>query len=389
MDRRYGDLHGDQSIEDLEKRGAEQMAFIYDELQRLRQQVNDSVIEARQRVRSMQAAKNDLSDRLKQAGMGKESRLLLMDSSVEALERAALLLSQHEQQQDQRSQAMQQALTDFGVRASPRQHSPQVPDQDLERIERLLVQLELLDDSAATTVLRTRLDSLDDELNLSQRRLRLDSLALDVSHAVQVRKETEDRLAILNELEAQLGVYEVVPDDLLLAIASIRDGKLDGSSLRDLQEAVMRWCEQEAQRLDGERIRSIVLGSLRELGYDVREGMQTAWVEGSSIVLQKAGSGDYGVELKDFNGRLRSQVIRYGDPNSIVSDQQHQRDTEIEQHWCSAHAKTLAILRQQGMEARIMAKREPGEVPLVVVRSTKSSHADRDISRTNQPSKEQ
>jgi hypothetical protein len=113
--------------------------------------------------------------------------------------------------------------------------------------------------------------------------------------------------------------------------------------------------------------------------------MQTGWVEGGSIVLQKPGSNDYAVELQDLNGRLRTQVVRYGDPDSSVSDQQRQRDTEIEVQWCTAHAQTLATLRQKGMEAEVMANRAPGEVPLVVVRSEDTSRMETSIGQANQP----
>ena len=104
--------------------------------------------------------------------------------------------------------------------------------------------------------------------------------------------------------------------------------------------------------------------------------------------MQKAGSNDYAVELQDLNGRVRSQVVRYGDPDSPVSDQQRRRDSEIEEQWCTAHAQTLVDLREQGMESQVMAKREPGEVPLLV-RSTDVGRLDRPIGRSNQPNQQQ
>lgn len=387
MDQRFDQLHDDQSLRELQERGTGRLAFMDGELQRLQQQINDSVTQARQRARSMQAATNDLAARLRAAGMEEEGRLLLMAPSIEALERAAQLLSQREQ--EQAHQAMQQALADFGVRASPRQLQPKVREPERERVEQLLVQLELLNNDPATEGMRARLDALDGEPDPRQMRLRLDSLALELSQALQRDQETEERHAILDELEAQLGVYEEVPPGLLQAIAAQREGQQEGPSLTDLRQAVERWCEQEARRLDGERIRTVVLSSLRVLGYDVREGMQAGWVEGGSIVLQKAGSSDYAVELQDLNGRLRSQVVRFGDPDSPVSDQQRRRDSEVEEQWCTAHAQTLADLRQQGMESHVMAKREPGEVPLVVLRSTDVDRMDRSIGRSHQPNQQQ
>ena len=119
--------------------------------------------------------------------------------------------------------------------------------------------------------------------------------------------------------------------------------------------------------------------------------MTTAWVEGGSIVVQKAGSSDYGVELQDVDGRMRTEVVRFGDPGAPVSDQQRQRDTEIEQQWCTAHAQTLESLRKQGMEAKIMAKREPGEVPLAVRSSSPERYdaSTRGADRSTGPASQQ
>jgi hypothetical protein len=387
IDQRFSQIGDDQSLDTLQKHGAKRMAFMDSELTRLQQLVNDSVIEARQRARSMQAAVNDMSGRLQAAGLEQERQALLMNPSVEALEQAGQQLSRYERERG--NEAMQQALADLGISTEPRQLQPDVGDPERDRIEGLLMQLELLSTSSDAAELRARLDALDGESDPRQRRLRLDSLSLQISQALQRGKETMAHFALLDELEAQIGVYDAVPEDLLQSMAVQRQSQPLSPALAELRQAVERWCEEQARRMDGDRIRSVVIDSLRELGYDVREGMAIGWADGGSVVLQKAGSIDYAVELQDINGRLRSQVLRYGDPDAPVSDQQRQRDTEIEQQWCTAHAQTLANLRQQGMEAQIMAKREPGEVPLVVVRATDADRTERSIARANQPSQQQ
>jgi hypothetical protein len=290
---------------------------------------------------------------------------------------------------NQSDQEFRQALTDLAVEASPARLEHNAVDPERERIEKLLVKLELLDDSNETTGLRSRLEALDGEQDQRQRRLLLDSLSLELSQTLQRRAREAERLAILDELEAQLGVFNAAPTGLKKAISAHRDGQ--GASLSDLRQAVETWCEQEALRLDGERVRSVVLSSLRELGYDVREGMTTAWVEGGSIVVQKAGSSQYGVELQDVDGRMRTELVRFGDPGAPVTEQQRQRDTEIEQQWCTAHAQTLENLRKQGMAAKIMAKREPGEVPLAVRTSTpeRSDASTRGADRSTGPAAQQ
>jgi len=386
MDQRLAQLGEQASVEELISRGAQGLAFMDAELNRLQQKINSALLEARQRARSLQAAVADFAARLRAAGLEAERRELLHAPSLQALEQAAQRLAHHEQQQG--NLAMQQALAELGVTATSRKLIPKLNDPERDRTEQLLLQLELLDDSQRTSELRARLDGLDGEPDLRQRRLRLDSLALQISQALQSRQKSLERQAILDDLEAQLIAFEQAPTGLLTAIATQRQALQEGPALADLRSAVQDWCQQEARRLDGERIRKVVLASLRELGYDVREGMATAWVEGGSVMLQKSGSQDYAVELQDVNGRLRSQVVRYGDPTAPLSNQQQQRDTEIEQQWCTAHARALESLRRQGIEAEIKAKREPGEVPVAVIKSNEVTRLGREVSRGNLMSNE-
>ena len=387
MDRRFEKIQEADSLEDLQIRGEQQLQFMASELDQLREQMNTAITEVRQRSRSMRAAANDLAARLQAAGLVEESRSLLQAPSAAGLELAAQQLGR--KLRNQSDQEFWQALTDLAVGASPARLEHNAVDPERERIEKLLVKLELLDDSNETTGLRSRLEALGGEQDQRQRRLLLDSLSLELSQTLQRRAREAERLAILDELEAQLGVFNAAPAGLKTAISAFRDGQ--GASLSDLRQAVEAWCEQEALRLDGERVRSVVLSSLRELGYDVREGMTTAWVEGGSIVVQKAGSSQYGVELQDVDGRMRTELVRFGDPGAPVTEQQRQRDTEIEQQWCTAHSQTLENLRKQGMAAKIMAKREPGEVPLAVRTSTpeRSDASTRGADRSMGPAAQQ
>ena len=386
MDRRFEKIQEADSLEDLQIRGEQQLQFMASELDQLREQMNTAITEVRQRSRSMRAAANDLAARLQAAGLVEESRLLLQAPSAAGLELAAQQLGRMLRSQSDRD--FQQALADLAVEANPASLEHKAVDPERERIEKLLVQLELLDDSNEATGLRSRLEALDGEQDQRQRRLLLDSLSLELSQNLQRSAREAERLVILDELEAQLGVFNAAPAGLKTAIIAHRVGQ--GASLSDLRKAVEAWCEQEALRLDGERVRSVVLSSLRELGYDVREGMTTAWVEGGSIVVQKAGSSEYGVELQDVDGRMRTELVRFGEPGAPVTEQQRQRDTEIEQQWCTAHAQTLENLRKEGMATKVMAKREPGEVPLTVRRAAadRSDASTRGLNRGTGTAKE-
>ena len=60
--------------------------------------------------------------------------------------------------------------------------------------------------------------------------------------------------------------------------------------------------------------RRAILQGLSSLGYEVTEGMATAWVEQGRVVLRKAASPDYGVELGGGiqSDRLQVRAVAYG-----------------------------------------------------------------------------
>jgi hypothetical protein len=380
IDQRFKEFQDPNAIHRLARDIYKQKAnfgFITEEIERLREQVSVIVAQAHQRERSMQAAIQELAAQLASAGLEEDRARLLQSPSDTALHQATEALKRARQNETDR--AFPDAIAALGPIPSA-QILPKPPsDPELARVDQQIVRLELLDDGPSTQALRDRLRALESITNLKNRRLLLDSLVLEISDAVKRKNENEQLHTILDELEARLDVFDAPPQSLIDAIDSFRQKSFLESAVVELRQQVENWCHQEGRRLDGLQVRSLVLGSLRNLGYDVREGMQTGWVEGGSIVLQKPGSSDYAVELQDMDGKLRSRVVRFGDPASPVSDHQRQRDGEMEQQWCQTQAQALATLRDQGVDAKIMAKREPGEVPLAVIRRMDSGRAARGI----------
>jgi hypothetical protein len=381
IDQRFREFQDPTTIHRLARDIYKQKAdfgFITEEIERLREQVTAIVTQAHQRERSVQAAIQDLAAQLALAGLKEDRARLLQSPSITALHEATEALRRARQNETDR--AFTDALAELGPIPSA-QNLPKPPsDPELARVDQQIVRLELLDDGPTTQVLRARLRALETNTDAKQRRLLLDSLVLEISDAVKRKSEDEKLHAILDNLVARLGVFEAPPQSLNDAIEYLRHQPFVVSAVVELRQQVENWCDREVRRLDGMQVRQLVLGSLRNLGYDVREGMQSGWVEGGSIVLQKPGSSDYAVELQDMDGKLRSRVVRFGDPVSPVSDKQRQRDGEMEQQWCQAQAQALVALRDQGVDAKIMAKREPGEVPLAVIRTTDSDRQARVIS---------
>lgn len=86
--------------------------------------------------------------------------------------------------------------------------------------------------------------------------------------------------------------------------------------------------------------------------------------------IQKPDWGDYYVRLrvKPDIGDLNLNVVRIsGDGRATVSNEQAQRDREMEESWCAAHEELLRRLREHGIASQQTRALAPGEwsVPTV------------------------
>jgi hypothetical protein len=363
IEQRFQSWPDDTDLEQLLQLSEAQLRFIEQETQELKEQLTRQLADARQGQRSLQLAIADAAIRLDRAGLGTERDELLAQATADALEAALDRLNAAAVEVG--DGALATATTALVGSIKPQKiDAGQSIDAAGERVGRLLVQLELLGESSQIAAYAERLEDLALVVDGSHRRLLTDSLALEIDAALNADRAEQIRQASLCELEAELAIYQAAPPTLIEQLHSLK--AQPQAVITEVAAAVRKWCDAEAQRQDGEQIRSLVLGSLRELGYDVREGMATAWAEGGQLMLQKPGSSDYGVELQDVNGRVRTQVVRFGDPAAGLSEQQKQRDVEVEQQWCTAHSAVLKNLQDAGIEAKILASRGIGELPLEV-----------------------
>ncbi|MCP9784285.1 hypothetical protein KBY83_13350 [Cyanobium sp. WKJ7-Wakatipu] len=363
IEQRFQSWPDDTDLEQLLQLSEAQLRFIEQETQELKEQLTRQLADSRQGQRSLQLAIADAASRLERAGLGAERDELLAQATSVALEAALDRLTAAAV--EERDGALAAATTELVGSIKPEKiDAGPIIDTAGERVGRLLVQLELLGESSQIAGFAQRLEDLVLVVDGSQRRLLTDSLALEIDAALSADRVEQIRQASLSELEAELAIYPAAPPALIEQLHNLK--AQPKAVITEVGAAVRNWCDAEAQRQDGEQIRSLVLGSLRELGYDVREGMATAWAEGGQLMLQKPGSRDYGVELQDVSGRVRTQVVRFGDPAADPTEQQKQRDVEVEQQWCTAHSAVLKNLQDAGLEAKILASRAIGELPLEV-----------------------
>src|SRR5262249_14536729 len=145
----------------------------------------------------------------------------------------------------------------------------------------------------------------------ARRVLLIDSLTLDLAHALSDARSVLDSEAKLDEMLAEF--REIDParaDQFEEHRATIAPSEL-GAYLSEVGAALGERREQNAAFAR----REAVLKGLAELGYELGETMDAAWVRDGRLVLRKANRPDYGVELLGGvnAAKLQMRVVGFGE----------------------------------------------------------------------------
>ncbi len=237
-----------------------------------------------------------------------------------------------------------------------------VREPRLQRIDGYLARLHTLYGAAVAEPFQHRLAAIEEDVRQARRGLLLDSLVLDLAAASAFHKDLgEHRLALRNlasELEAMPGQAN---SPLLVQIADCL-----AQQAPDIQQiiALSTQCSEAIADENGKQAAAVrrraMLEGLASLGYEVREGMETAWADAGSVVLRKAATPGYGVELggRSDNGRLQVRAVSLSNANDPG------RDQDIETIWCSEFTRLRDVLAAQGSELSIEKALGVGAVPL-------------------------
>jgi hypothetical protein len=207
-----------------------------------------------------------------------------------------------------------------------------------------------------------------------------DSLLVDLARAIKEGRERASRLADLRQRAAELSTYESSKARALrerVAAALLAE---DAASAPDLIRHADAMVAEELHVLAAAARRRAVLQGLASLGYEVNEGMATAWVQGGRVVLRKAANPHYGVELSGGtqSDRLQVRAVGFGSPQMARNAA---RDRDIETAWCGEFEKLQALLAGSGGRLEIETALPPGAVPIKLV----SDPSGRDEAVTDAP----
>lgn len=154
-----------------------------------------------------------------------------------------------------------------------------------------------------------------------------------------------------------------------------------GGSDQELVKRADFLIETEVRSMAAEERRRAVLEGLASLGYEVSEGMMTAWATGGRVVLRKPANPGYGVELSGGQQAdiMQVRAVGIGDP---AEARDMGRDRDVETIWCNEFERLQALVAKAGGNVSIESARPVGQYPLKVIADLVNHATDFDIATT-------
>jgi len=233
----------------------------------------------------------------------------------------------------------------------------------LDRVDTQIAEaLAILGPEETGTYVR-RLHTIENEPIDSRRALLLDSLIIDLSEATKAARTRSSAIEQLAEMEIQLQSFHSEASTSLQAQIAACNDATPLSTLEALFQECDALLKSELQHLAAQSRREVILQGLAQLGYEVHEGMATAWATDGRVVLRKASLPGYGVEIGGQAESSRLQVRAV----ALCSDRDSSRDRDVETIWCGEFARLQQIVADNGNELAIERAMGIGQVPLKVV----------------------
>jgi hypothetical protein len=235
-----------------------------------------------------------------------------------------------------------------------------------ERLDNTLAVIETLGAPVLIESYRERARSIG-AAAFEKQPLLIDSLLLEASRdARRVREEAGIR-ARLMEAAAALDTVGTAPATVHADLIRQRVAAATYADADDLLLKAASLSEHELSAAAAEARRNAVLSGLAALGYEVREGMATAWVREGRLVVRKPGSTDYGVEIGAPVDVSRLQVRLVGSDRP-ASPRNTDRDHDQEVAWCSEFGDLQKLVRDAGAALTIERAAEAGAQPVKTIR---------------------
>ncbi len=348
---------------ELQKQAPQEEAFLRSDLQTRLAKVAAEQAAARSRERRSAEASASLLAALQRSGLAISAEL---EAALAAGDGAAFAqgfeLLAKRSGQDAATQAHARALREDGAQptfaAWLAEQGSAPADPAIERLEARICALALAG-AARVAAWRDRLSEALAEGDAARRGLILDGLEVDLAKAfaaARAHKAAADGyFAAIAELEAA--------DAALVAQCAIDVGQASVAQLNAATARAQTLLAQQRAAAAAIARRAAVLQGLAGLGYEVAEGMATAWVEQGRLVLRKPATPGYGVEMSGAaeGGRLQMRVVALIDGGAGPDPG---RDRDAETLWCGEVASLEQTLAASGGGLVIERALAVGATPL-------------------------
>lgn len=192
-----------------------------------------------------------------------------------------------------------------------------------------------------------------------------DSLSLDISTARKIAHDHRDARYEMSVVKKQLEALALpAAVECSRALAEMSDST-DVTGAKKMLDRANGLLANLRETLAQQSRRDVLLSGLSDLGYEVREGMETAWVKDGRVVLQKPGVFDYGVEVGgNPSAGVQIRTVAFA---PIGTQRTATKDVEAETEFCGEFAKLKQAIHAGGGEIKIVKALGVGTSPLRVV----------------------
>jgi hypothetical protein len=243
---------------------------------------------------------------------------------------------------------------------------PPADDGRGQELDRHIAELETREGQAAARPYAERAARLATEVSPGRRQLLMDSLLIELAARAAAHREAEKSLCTLTCLVAELQQLAGSAEKALTDRAQDALRRQDGRAAKDLIAKVRTAIASGRSAAAAISRRKAVLEGLSALGYEVREGMETAWASNGNVTLRSARRPDFGVKVSGGGegGPLQVRAIGFGRRGA---QRDAARDRHAEALWCAEFDALQARIAAAGGSLSVDIAQQAGLVPLEIV----------------------
>jgi hypothetical protein len=247
-----------------------------------------------------------------------------------------------------------------------------------ERVDRQVAEAQVFLEEADVAKFSARLRSIEAEANERRRNLLLDSLILDLSSAVDATRAHRSATEELQQLAAEISANTSAEAMALFTRVEQCGPATTLQAIAQLAEECKKVVEREQQRQAAHARRDAILKGFARLGYEVNDGMETAWANDGRVVVKNPALPGYGVEVGGQAKSSRLQVRAV----ALSANRDVARDKDVEILWCGDFGRLQEFLVAEGDSLLIERAMGVGEVPLKVIGDADAEAASVDKQRS-------